>query len=253
MGRMPKQDLVIHHSAFKFYPEGFYLIRTKDDKIVRTTLGENEALKRLAQNSGGVVMHTELEEISGVAEDKKIIQRLRRKIEPDAKRGGFRYLLAVHGVGYRLDDPEKSLKMHKPISIFDSDEHLHLHNNEQPDRSRQDDTQNYHEEVVYKKDTIYKNTRFTYDNSDPGFIVVNGLKIQLSRTEHRLLKAFMDGEGSVVSKEYLCSKIAGPHRDKVSGESLRFNIHRLRKKVDSDPKQPRSIQTVRGVGYKLRP
>ena len=44
-------------------------------------------------------------------------------------------------------------------------------------------------------------------------------------------------------------------RDSVdpSGRAVDVQVTRLRRKIEDDPKAPRYLQTVRGVGYRLAP
>jgi two-component system phosphate regulon response regulator OmpR len=39
----------------------------------------------------------------------------------------------------------------------------------------------------------------------------------------------------------------------VSGRAVDVQVTRLRRKIEDDPKTPRYLQTVRGVGYMLAP
>ena len=38
-----------------------------------------------------------------------------------------------------------------------------------------------------------------------------------------------------------------------SGRAIDIQVTRLRRKIESDPRAPRYLQTVRGVGYLLAP
>jgi two-component system phosphate regulon response regulator OmpR len=38
-----------------------------------------------------------------------------------------------------------------------------------------------------------------------------------------------------------------------SGRAVDVQVTRLRRKIEDDPKAPRYLQTVRGVGYRLAP
>jgi two-component system phosphate regulon response regulator OmpR len=38
-----------------------------------------------------------------------------------------------------------------------------------------------------------------------------------------------------------------------SGRAVDVQVTRLRRKIETDPKTPRYLQTVRGVGYRLAP
>lgn len=77
----------------------------------------------------------------------------------------------------------------------------------------------------------------------------NGTSVRLTQTETRLLKALAQAPGEIVSREEL-SEQAG-----LSGNSRTIDVQvtRLRRKIESDPRNPRYLMTVRGEGYVLRP
>ncbi|MBO0789898.1 MAG: winged helix-turn-helix domain-containing protein [Ktedonobacteraceae bacterium] len=81
-------------------------------------------------------------------------------------------------------------------------------------------------------------------------VTVEGRQVQLSRTEYRLLSLLAQNAGLVVTHELLLEKVWGPeyHRDV---DFIWVYISRLRRKIESDPRHPRYIQTVPDVGYKL--
>jgi two-component system, OmpR family, phosphate regulon response regulator OmpR len=41
--------------------------------------------------------------------------------------------------------------------------------------------------------------------------------------------------------------------DDATGRAVDIQVTRLRRKIEADPKTPRYLQTVRGVGYMLAP
>ena len=41
--------------------------------------------------------------------------------------------------------------------------------------------------------------------------------------------------------------------DDAAGRAVDIQVTRLRRKIEADPKNPRYLQTVRGVGYMLAP
>ncbi|MGB8276246.1 MAG: response regulator [Alphaproteobacteria bacterium] len=73
--------------------------------------------------------------------------------------------------------------------------------------------------------------------------------IRLTTTEANLLAALSETPGSPVSREELADRcaIAGGLR------AVDVQVTRLRRKIESDPRLPRYLQTVRGKGYVLRP
>jgi two-component system, OmpR family, response regulator len=77
----------------------------------------------------------------------------------------------------------------------------------------------------------------------------NGIEIDLSPTEYKLLRYLLVNQGRVVSKSQILIHVW--HHDLGSGANVATYIRYLRRKVDRRP--PHLIQTVRGVGYTLRP
>ncbi|MEM9075151.1 MAG: response regulator transcription factor [Myxococcota bacterium] len=78
-------------------------------------------------------------------------------------------------------------------------------------------------------------------------VQVNGADIQLTGLEFDILVALLRRAGRVVPRGALLSE-AG--RDEVVGErTVDVHISKLRKKLGDDPRSPKLIRTVRGVGY----
>lgn len=73
--------------------------------------------------------------------------------------------------------------------------------------------------------------------------------VKLTTAETALLRVLADKPGEVISREDLTKKaeIAGGAR------AVDVQVTRLRRKIESDSKFPRYLQTVRGRGYVLRP
>jgi DNA-binding response OmpR family regulator len=74
--------------------------------------------------------------------------------------------------------------------------------------------------------------------------------LNLTRTEFSILECLMRSAGRVVTRQRLIESVWGPDRE-VGNNNLDVFIRFLRTKVDS-PGQRRLIQTVRGIGYRLR-
>lgn len=77
-----------------------------------------------------------------------------------------------------------------------------------------------------------------------------GLGVPLSTVEFRLLKAFIDRPGIVLSREQLLDLTVGRAAE-VFDRSIDNQISRLRKKVEDNPKTPSIIKTHWGGGYSL--
>jgi DNA-binding response OmpR family regulator len=76
-------------------------------------------------------------------------------------------------------------------------------------------------------------------------------RISLTRTEYNLLERLMYRAGKVVSRRSLIESVWGFDRD-IEENTLDAFMRLLRNKIDV-PGRPKLIQTVRGVGYTIRP
>ena len=75
--------------------------------------------------------------------------------------------------------------------------------------------------------------------------------LSLTPVEYDLLLAMARAPGRVKSREQLLIEVAD--RDfEAFDRSIDVHISSLRKKLGDDPRTPRFIETVRGVGYRLR-
>ncbi len=76
--------------------------------------------------------------------------------------------------------------------------------------------------------------------------------VRLTTTENALMKIFAAQPGEPLSRERLVEALG--HGDSTAQErAIDVQITRLRRKIESDPKAPRYLQTVRGAGYMIVP
>jgi DNA-binding response OmpR family regulator len=72
--------------------------------------------------------------------------------------------------------------------------------------------------------------------------------VDLTTTEFDLLRALVAAAGRVIPRENLMERARG--EDYAAFErSVDVHISHLRRKLGDDPKAPRRIKTIRGVGY----
>ena len=85
---------------------------------------------------------------------------------------------------------------------------------------------------------------------EQGIVLKDGVEINLTKTEFRLLCEFADHAGSVLSRDQLLERVWGYE---YLGDSRLVDAHvrRLRVKVEDHPDDPQLIVTARGVGYRL--
>ncbi len=88
-------------------------------------------------------------------------------------------------------------------------------------------------------------------NNDAREMWVNGIQVKLTRTEFDMLKYLVDHSGKVVTHKELLKGVWGVDYG-VQKEYLRVYISQLRKKIETNPMNPRYILTEPGIGYRFR-
>jgi two-component system alkaline phosphatase synthesis response regulator PhoP len=83
-------------------------------------------------------------------------------------------------------------------------------------------------------------------------VYVNDRKVDLTLKEFELLQILIKNKGRILKRETLLDKIWGYE---YIGETRTVDVHirYLRKKIEEDDKNPRFIETIRGVGYRFNP
>ncbi|MFN4180458.1 MAG: response regulator transcription factor [Armatimonadota bacterium] len=79
---------------------------------------------------------------------------------------------------------------------------------------------------------------------------LNGKELPLAPREFALLKVLMLNKGRVLSREQLL-ELAWGQSEFIDQHTVDVHVHWLREKIEPDPKNPRRIVTVRGVGYRF--
>jgi DNA-binding response OmpR family regulator len=82
------------------------------------------------------------------------------------------------------------------------------------------------------------------------FVDGSGREVRLTRAETALLTAFVDSPRRVLSRDQLRYAVAGRSAEPYD-RSVDMLVARLRRKIEPDPKAPRFILSVPGVGYKF--
>ncbi|MGN7201708.1 response regulator transcription factor [Arthrobacter sp. SAFR-044] len=90
-------------------------------------------------------------------------------------------------------------------------------------------------------------------------VMVDGKEMNLTRTEFELLYALLEAGRTVRTKSDLVRRLrdedydVGSYISEADERSVEVHMGNLRKKLGDSPQQPRWLQTVRGVGYRLAP
>jgi DNA-binding response OmpR family regulator len=79
-------------------------------------------------------------------------------------------------------------------------------------------------------------------------VIVDGNEITLTTYEFDLLRVFAERAGRVLTREQLVDFVRGSP-DEAFDRSIDVHVSHLRRKLGDDPKSPRILKTVRGVGY----
>jgi DNA-binding response OmpR family regulator len=79
---------------------------------------------------------------------------------------------------------------------------------------------------------------------------LDGQPLRLTTAEFHLLRAFAERPGRVLSREQLLDLTKGS-AEEAFDRSIDAHISHLRQKLGDNPKNPRLLKTVRGIGYLL--
>ena len=103
------------------------------------------------------------------------------------------------------------------------------------------DSQNENEEIVLGDLILNKDQKQMY---------VNGEEVRLTATEYKIVELFMSNPGTVFSAEEIYSRVW--HEDAYGVENtVMVHIRRIREKIEIDPKNPKYLKVVWGIGYKM--
>lgn len=98
------------------------------------------------------------------------------------------------------------------------------------------------EEGVYQIDDLTLNSL----NKE---VYVNGEIVKLRPKEFMILELLMKNAGRVFSAQQIYESVW--NEDAISTETVMVHIRKLREKIEIDPKHPRYLKVVWGVGYKI--
>jgi DNA-binding response OmpR family regulator len=81
-------------------------------------------------------------------------------------------------------------------------------------------------------------------------VTLDGKRVVLTHHEFELLAALARAGGRVLSRDQLMDALRGQEHEAFD-RSIDVHVSKLRAKLEKDPRAPRYIKTVRGVGYAL--
>ena len=81
-------------------------------------------------------------------------------------------------------------------------------------------------------------------------VLKRGERVDLTPSELRLLQVLAASPGRVFSRDELIDRALGPDFDGFD-RTVDVHVKNLRQKIESDPREPRYVQTVHGLGYRF--
>jgi two-component system, OmpR family, alkaline phosphatase synthesis response regulator PhoP len=80
----------------------------------------------------------------------------------------------------------------------------------------------------------------------------DGRAVNLSAREFQLLRHFLEHPGKTLSREELLTQVWG-YSQQMFTRTVDVHVASLRQKLEAEPRQPRFLLTVQGLGYKFKP
>lgn len=78
----------------------------------------------------------------------------------------------------------------------------------------------------------------------------NGMRLDLTAAEYKLLCLFMKNPNVVLTKEQILDKLWDCDGNYIDSSTLTVYMRRLRMKIEDNPSEPQMLLTVRRMGYK---
>ncbi|GED67327.1 DNA-binding response regulator [Brevibacillus reuszeri] len=97
------------------------------------------------------------------------------------------------------------------------------------------------DEIQVRGLTLNKNTKT---------VSVDGNEIRLTATEYKILELLMDNKGRVFSIEEIYERVwKEPYLN--AENTVAVHVRRIREKIEINPKEPKYLKVVWGIGYKI--
>ncbi len=87
-------------------------------------------------------------------------------------------------------------------------------------------------------------------NKEEGSVSKAGQSIELTKTELRILELLMENRGRILTKQQIFD-YAWEGDYIADDNTIMVHISNLRAKIEENPKYPRILKTVKGLGYKI--
>lgn len=88
-------------------------------------------------------------------------------------------------------------------------------------------------------------------DTQKGTVTKRNTPVFLSALEYKLFLLLLQNKGQLLTRDRLLEEIWDSGGDFVNDNTLTVYMKRLREKLEDDPKAPRYLKTIRGLGYRL--
>ena len=86
-------------------------------------------------------------------------------------------------------------------------------------------------------------------NTDTKEVTVDGELVKMTPKEFNILHLLMKNPGRVFSAEEIYERVW--KEEAISTETIMVHVRNIREKIEINPKKPKYLKVVWGVGYKL--
>ncbi|TGV00802.1 winged helix family transcriptional regulator, partial [Mesorhizobium sp. M00.F.Ca.ET.186.01.1.1] len=81
-------------------------------------------------------------------------------------------------------------------------------------------------------------------------VAVDGNEVRLTATEYKILELLMENKGRVFSIEEIYERVwREPYLN--AENTVAVHVRRIREKIEINPKEPKYLKVVWGIGYKI--
>ena len=82
-------------------------------------------------------------------------------------------------------------------------------------------------------------------------IIVEGEEVRLTATEYKIVELLMEHPGQVFPAEQIYENVWHDEACFAVENTVMVHIRHIREKIEIEPKKPRYIKVVWGIGYKM--
>ena len=86
-------------------------------------------------------------------------------------------------------------------------------------------------------------------NTDTKEVILDGKSIRMTPSEFKILELLIKNPGRVFSAEEIYERVW--NEQAINTDTIMVHVRNIREKIEINPKKPKYLKVVWGVGYKL--